>query len=91
MNFLQYLLAAMATAPSEEAETSLEIGKDLVEGIGEITETAAETAAELSFEPSRLVEMLPYMGVGMFIIFVLIGVIILVTVLTNKIFTGNQK
>ncbi|MBQ6701419.1 MAG: hypothetical protein IJN17_00515 [Clostridia bacterium] len=86
MNYLQYLLAAMATAPSKEVETSLEVGKDLVEELGEAT----ETAAELGFEPSRFVDMLSYMGIGMFIIFVLIGVIILVTVLTNKIFSGNQ-
>ena len=38
------------------------------------------------FEPIKFVEMLKYMGLGMLIIFVVIGIIILVTMLINKIF-----
>ena len=41
----------------------------------------------LTFEPSRFVEMLPKMGVGMLVIFIIIGVIILATTLINKIFS----
>ncbi len=44
-------------------------------------------AAKLTFDPSKFIDMLPYMGKGMLVIFVLIAVIILVTVLTNKIFS----
>ena len=40
---------------------------------------------KLNFEPERFVEMLLYMGKGMLIIFILIGVIVLFTSLTNKI------
>ena len=54
------------------------------------TETAEKTA-EMFFKPSKFLDMLSYMGIGMFVIFVLIGIIILVTVLINKIFSGSQK
>ena len=52
----------------------------------ETAEAATETV-KLTFEPSKFIDMLPYMGKGMLVIFVLIAVIILVTVLTNKIFS----
>ena len=45
---------------------------------------------KLNFEPERFVEMLLYMGKGMLIIFILIGVIVLFTSLTNKIFSKNR-
>lgn len=41
---------------------------------------------KLNFEPARFVEMLLYMGKGMLIIFILIGVIVLVTIFINKMF-----
>lgn len=41
------------------------------------------------FKPERFLEMLPYMVKGMLVIFVLIGVIILVTMLINKIFSNK--
>lgn len=45
--------------------------------------------AKLTFEPKQFINMLPYMGKGMLVIFVLIGVIILVTMLINKIFSNK--
>ena len=48
---------------------------------------AAETQAELFFEPGNFVNMLQYMGIGMLVIFVLIGVIILSTVVIKKLFS----
>lgn len=52
------------------------------------TEAAAEateaTAAVLGFEPMNFVTNLQYMGIGMLTIFIIIGVIILATVLINK-------
>lgn len=47
----------------------------------------AENAAKFEFDPQQVLNMLPYMGKGMLVIFVLIGVIILVTTLINKIFS----
>lgn len=47
-------------------------------------------APELDFEPGRFLDMLGYMGKGMLVIFVLIGVIALVTTLINKIFSKKQ-
>ena len=59
--------------------------------------TAAVTSGEssgvlgnLTFEPMNFIKMLPYMGKGMLVIFVLIGVIILVTLLINKIFSRKK-
>ena len=40
----------------------------------------------LTFEPVRFVEMLDKMGIGMLVIFAVIGVIVLTTVLINKVF-----
>ena len=51
--------------------------------IGALEETTQPT---IEFVPERFLEMLPYMAKGMLVIFVLIGVIILVTMLINKIF-----
>lgn len=44
----------------------------------------------LDFDPSRAVEMLSYMGIGMLVIFVIIGVVILSTVVIQKIFSGKK-
>ena len=41
----------------------------------------------LDFNPTRVLEMLGHMGIGMLVIFVIIGVIILSTVLIQKIFS----
>ena len=41
----------------------------------------------IAFNPDGFLEMLPYMGKGMLVIFALIGVIILATLLINKIFS----
>ena len=46
--------------------------------------------AGMAFDPGKFVEMLPYMGIGMLTIFVVIGVIILTTLLINKLFSKKQ-
>lgn len=51
------------------------------------TTVTAEAAPQLVFEPKNFVEMLGYMGKGMLVIFVIIGVIILATLLINKLFS----
>ena len=52
---------------------------------------AAETAATLVFNPGNFLYNLQYMGVGMLVIFVIIGVIILATLLTGFLFSNNSK
>ena len=47
----------------------------------------ADKAMELTFEPAKFLEMLPYMGKGMLVIFVVIGLIILTTMLINWLFS----
>ena len=44
-------------------------------------------AVNLDFNPMAFVENLQYMGVGMAVIFVIIGVIILATMLINYLFS----
>lgn len=44
-------------------------------------------AVNLLFNPLAFVENLKYMGVGMLVIFVVIGIIILVTKLVNYLFS----
>ncbi len=45
---------------------------------------------ELFFEPANFVKMLSYMGKGMLVIFVIIGVIILATILISKLFSKKN-
>ena len=46
-----------------------------------------EAAPQLFFEPMNFVGNLQYMGIGMLVIFVIIGVIILSTLLINYLFS----
>ena len=41
-------------------------------------------APQLFFEPANFISNLKYMGIGMLVIFVIIGIIILATVLINR-------
>ena len=45
------------------------------------------TAVNLEFNPMAFVDNLKYMGVGMLVIFVVIGIIILATKLVNYLFS----
>jgi len=47
----------------------------------------ANTAVNLEFNPMAFVDNLKYMGVGMLVIFVVIGIIILATKLVNYLFS----
>ena len=48
---------------------------------------AAMKAARRCFEPMNFVSNLKYMGIGMLVIFVVIGIIMLATSLLNRIFS----
>ncbi len=54
-----------------------------------IVETVTEVAPQLFFEPANFIDKLQYMGIGLLVIFAVIGVIALTTTLINKIF--NEK
>ena len=45
-----------------------------------------ETAPQLTFQPGNFISNLGNMGIGMLVIFVIIGIIALTTVLINKVF-----
>ena len=47
----------------------------------------ANAAMDLAFDPMAFVENLKYMGVGMLVIFAIIGIIILATKLVNYLFS----
>ena len=49
--------------------------------------STAETAPQLFFQPANFLANLKYMGIGMVVIFVVIGIIILATKLINYIFS----
>jgi len=52
--------------------------------------SVSKDAPMFEFEPEKFIDMLPYMGKGMLVIFVIIGVIILATVLINKLFANKN-
>ena len=45
----------------------------------------------MSWHPKDAISVLPKMGIGMLVIFVVIGVIIVATLLINKIFSSKKK
>ena len=61
------------------------------EGETEIGGADAPADQEFNFNPSAFAKNLKYMGVGMVGIFLVIGIIILATVVLNRIFSGKQK
>ena len=50
-------------------------------------DAVAEGGAQIVFEPANFVTSLQYMGIGMLVIFAIIGIIALTTMLINKIFS----
>ena len=55
------------------------------------TEPVATEGVKLVFQPMNFVNNLQYMGIGMLVIFVVIGMIILTTMLINWIFSDPKK
>ena len=55
------------------------------------SEILSEEMEALSSDPQRALHMLPFMGIGMLVIFVIIGIIILSTVLIQKAFSRDEK
>ncbi len=45
----------------------------------------------ITFDPGRFVEMLPKMGIGMLVIFVIIGAIIITTMGIDILFSDRKK
>lgn len=54
------------------------------------TEPAAEAAPELFFQPLNFFKNLQYMGIGMLVIFLVIGIIIVATNVVNKMFSESE-
>ena len=59
---------------------------NLIRFLTAVATTAAAEDPQLVFAPANFLKMLKYMGLGMLVIFVVIGIIILVTLLINKFF-----
>ncbi len=51
------------------------------------TTAATEAAAQIAFNPGNFITNLQHMGIGMLVIFAVIGIIALTTMLINKIFS----
>ena len=58
---------------------------------GPTTILVAESDSAIEFHPENFVSSLSYMGTGMIGIFIVIGLIVLATVLLNKIFSDKAK
>ena len=56
-----------------------------------VANLASEVAPKLSFSPGNFISNLKYMGIGMLVIFVLIGVIVLATLLINYLFSSKEE
>ena len=53
-----------------------------------IAPAPTEAAQSVNFEPGKFIEMLPYMGIGMLGVFLIVGIIIVATGLIGKL-TGS--
>ncbi len=53
-------------------------------------QNAPSKTPEIKFEPMNFVLMLEYMAKGMLVIFILIGVIIVTTMIVNKLFSAKK-
>ena len=51
--------------------------------------TGSAESAQLSFNPAMYLANLRYMGIGMLVIFIIIGIIILSTMLINYLFSDS--
>ena len=51
----------------------------------------ADGGADIEFDPKGFLDMLPYMGKGMLVIFAIIAIIVVATILINKIFSKKEK
>ncbi len=56
-----------------------------------IMNLAANAAPKLNFNPANFISNLKYMGIGMLVIFVVIGIIIFATMLINYLFSDDDK
>lgn len=80
----------------EDGNVTLIMSDGTMVNVGTVsTEENPEEKPEVSntfmFEPTNFVGNLYYMGVGMVGIFIVIGIIVLATVLLNKIFSDKSK
>ena len=53
--------------------------------------SVADGGVDIEFDPNGFLEMLPYMGKGMLVIFAIIAIIVLATMLINKVFSKKEK
>lgn len=51
----------------------------------------ADGGVDIEFDPKGFLDMLPYMGKGMLVIFAIIAIIVVATILINKIFSKKEK
>ena len=58
--------------------------------VGDVAENAVENM-EFMFEPINLIKYLPKLGIGLVIIFVIIGILICITMLLNRVFSDKKK
>lgn len=70
------------------SNSDLDIVSDssVAEAVNEIADNGG-----LNVDPGRFIEMLPKLAMGMISIFIVIGVIIIVTMVLNKIFSKKKK
>jgi len=59
-------------------------------GFSKYVEEIKKEFEVLEFNPSRILDMLPHMGVGMLVIFVIIGIIILTTLMIQTLFSKKK-
>ncbi len=84
------LLPLSATAPESDAPADETIGEESSD-VQAPEEEDKEEAPGITFQPKKFIESLKYMGTGMIGIFLVIAIIIVATVILNRVFSGKAK
>lgn len=85
MNQLENMIVGLNVA-SNEGESLSEIG-----GVAGPENLTTETKLDIKFQPKNFVKNTRYMGAGMLGIFVVIGLIIIVTGILNRVTSAKKK
>ena len=63
----------------------------LLNAVSQLADTAQNAEPKMEWHPEEALPMLKYLGVGMLSIIIIIGIIIIVTAIINKVFSKNKR
>ena len=81
----------VSEAMDEIAKEDGDVEENVILTVGAAEDASDDAEEHSGFEPANFLKNLKYMGVGMFCIIIVIGVLIGVTVVLNKVFPAKNE